>query len=120
MSIKSDVTELQSLKLEIKNLNIRKKELKEKEKILEEKIKNYLKAKDQPGVKHQGTAIILEEKEAPQRMKEKEKDMASIEILKKYGIRDSEKVLKEILSSRKGEKILKESLKIKKYKNNNQ
>lgn len=119
MSIKSDVLELEAIKAEIKNLNERKKKLKEKEKLVESKIRDFLKAKEQPGVKHQGTAIILEEKERPGPKKPKERDNDAMTVLQKYGIKDTQKVLKELMEARKGETILQQSLKIKKYKGSN-
>jgi hypothetical protein len=119
MSIKADVIELESIRSEIKLLNIRRKKLKQAEKIVEERISQYLKAKEQPGLKHQGTAVILEEKEMPGPKKNKDRDNDAISVLKKYGIQDSEKILKEILDARKGTGVLKQKLKIQKYKNSN-
>ena len=116
MSIKADVTELENIRVEIKSLNDRKKKLKEKEKVVELRIAEYLKAKDQPGVKHRGTAIIPEEKERPGPKKPKDRDNDAMQVLEKYGVQDTQKALKEILEARKGDAILKESLKIKKYK----
>ena len=116
MSIKSDVTELEIIQTEIKNLNERKKKLKDRQKTIENRIAEYLKAKDQPGVKHHGTAIILEEKERPGPKKPKERDADAMSVLERYGIKDTQKVLKEIMDARKGDVIVKESVKIKKYK----
>lgn len=118
MSIKNDVYELESIRNEIKVLNIKRKKLKEKEKQVEIRISEYLKSKEQPGVKYQGTAILLEEKEKPLPKKAKERDMDSISVLEKYGIENPDKVLKELLNARKGDKIVKESLRITKYKGN--
>jgi hypothetical protein len=119
MSIKSDVLELESIKAEIKSLNEKRKKLKEKEKIVEKRISEFLKAKEQPGVKHQGTAIILEEKELPAPKKAKERDNDAMSVLQKYGIKDTQKVLKEVMEARKGEIVTKETLRIKKYKGSN-
>jgi hypothetical protein len=117
MSIKTDVVALQEIRKEIKLLNDKKRTLKEREKNLEQKIAEYLKAKEQPGVKHQGTAIILEEKEKCGNKKAKERDIDAINVLEKHGVNDPSKVLKELLQARKGDPVLKESLKIKKYHN---
>ena len=46
MSIKSDVTELESIKNELKRLNLQRKELLKKCKTVEKRIFDYLKAKD--------------------------------------------------------------------------
>lgn len=115
MSIKADVQELKNIKEEIKSLNIRKKKLREREKMIESKISEYLKIKETPGVKFQGTAIMLEEKEARSTKKPKERDAEALVILEKNGIRNAEKVLSEILEARKGEKIVSQKIKMKKY-----
>lgn len=117
MSIKGYVSELEIIKNEIKNLNEKKKKLKNRERELMSSISDFLKAHNQPGVKHQGIALVLEEKEKHEPKKSKERDTDAMEILKKYGIQDSEKALKEIMEARKGQKILQETLKFKKIKN---
>lgn len=117
MSIKADVQELESIRAEIKSLNMRRKQLRDKEKIVETRIQDYLRAKNQPGVKHQGTAIIMEEKETRSSKKSKERDTDAMNVLERYGVRDAEKVLKEIMEARKGEPVPKTKLKISKYKN---
>ena len=116
MSIKSNVQELESIKEELKTLTRRRKVLNNRKNELEKAITNYLKEKDQTGVKHQGKAIILEEKEQRSLKKIKERDNDASEILKKYGINNAMKVLNEILDARKGEKIIKEKLVISKLK----
>lgn len=118
MSIKADVSELESIRLEIKAINDKRKKLKQQEKDVEHRISQYLKAKDQPGVKHHGTAIILEEKEHSGHKKPKERDSDAMSVLEKYGIQDTQKVLNEIMKARKGQTIIKETLKIRKLKNN--
>jgi hypothetical protein len=77
-----------------------------------------LKVKQQPGVKFQGTAIILEEKEKHASKKPKERDDDAILVLQRLGVENPEQALKDILASRKGEKIASEKLKIAKYKGN--
>jgi len=116
MSIKGDVQELESIRNEIKTLNIRRKKLKEKEKIVEARIADYLKTKDTPGVKHQGIAVILEQKETSGPKKLKDRDTDALLVLERYGIKDTQKALADIIAARKGEKIIKEKLKVQKYK----
>jgi hypothetical protein len=118
MSIKSWVTELEAIRAEIKSVGEKRKKLKNREKALMESITDFLKAHNQPGVKHQGVAVLLEEKEKHEPKKGKERDSDAMEVLKKYGIHDTEKALKEILNARKGSVILQDSLKFKKIKNN--
>ena len=116
MSIKGDVQELESIRAEIKTLNIRRKKLKEKEKIVVGRISEYLKTKDTPGVKHQGVAVILEEKETSGPKKPKDRDMDAMLVLERYGIKDTQQALADIMAARKGEKIVKPKLKVQKYK----
>ena len=117
MSIKSYVTELEAVRSELKALNDKRRKMKTREKALMENVANFLKAHNQAGVKHQGVAVILEEKEKHEPKKNKDRDVDAMEVLKKYGIQDTERALKEIMEARKGSLILQESLKFKKIKN---
>jgi len=116
MSIKADVQELDRIRLELKRLSSKRKSLKQQEQIVEARISEYLKSKDLPGVKHQGTAIILEEKEKFSRKKKKEGDSDVMDVLKKHGIEDPEKVMAEMVEARKGDSVSQSKLKIQKYK----
>jgi len=115
MSIQSYIEELKNIKAELKFLRTKIKNLKDLEKKAEIKISEFLKSKGQPGLKYQGSAIILEEKEksVPKKVKERDHDM--IEVLKNYGVSEPEKALKDITNA-KSQKVLKESLKITNYK----
>lgn len=116
MSIQANVIELKAIQIELKGLNDRRKTLKNREKQLETEIKKYLKEREQPGIKHQETVIVLEEKECNAAKKVKEQEYDSLKVLEKYGIRDPSSVLKELTMARKGPKVLKEKLKISKIK----
>lgn len=116
MSIKAYVTELEAIRVELKVLTEKRKKIKLREKALMDNIAEFLKAHNQPGVKHQGVAVILEEKEKHEPKKNKERNEDAMEVLKRYGINDTERVLKEIMEARKGPVILTESLKFKKIK----
>ncbi len=116
MSIKSDINELESIRAELKSLNLKRKKLKEKEKEAELRIAEYLKSKDTPGVKNNGVAVVLEEKEQPGPKKNKDRDLDAIVVLERHGISDPKKVLEEIMTARKGEKTIKPKVKVSKYK----
>jgi hypothetical protein len=116
MSIKSDVQELESIKAEIKSMNIRRKILKTKQEAVEKRIKDYLTSKNQQGVKHQGTAIIIEQDEKRVSKKIKDRDEEARLVLEKYGINNASQVLEELLEARKGDKVSVDKLKVKKYK----
>ena len=116
MSIQSYVQELEAIRGEIKILNEKKKKLNVRVKTLEGNISEYLKSKDQPGVKYNGKEIILERKEVPGPKKPKERDSDSLKVLEKYGIKDSSKVLEELMNARKGDLVTKDKIKVTKMK----
>jgi|TARA_Y100000389_G_scaffold114197_1_gene111388 hypothetical protein len=116
MSIKGDVIELKNINQEIKRLNDRKKTLNKRAKVVEQKIIKFLESKEQPGVKYQGTAVLVESKNSTKTKKTKERENDSISVLQKYGISNPEQVLKELLNARKGETVEKKKLKIKDLK----
>ena len=117
MSIQGKVNELNSVKNEIKKLRIRGSELRTIAKQLENEIDNYLDAKDQPGLKYKGTAIIRETK-TKRRLKNKDEQKAdAIYVLEKYGINTPDKVLEEIIESRRGSPKEHRKLIFKNYKN---
>lgn len=115
--IKSHVQELESIKLEIRKLNMQRKKLREREKKLEDEIAEFLKSKDQSGLKYNGMAFVIEEKTFSNYKKQKDKDEQCVELLRSLKINSPEKVLTKLLEVRKGETVLKEKLKIKKIKN---
>jgi predicted Zn-dependent protease len=116
MSVQSDVETLKNIQARIKILSVEMKKLRQEEKNSMERIQEFLKHKDLPGVKHQGVAIKIEEKEARERKKPKEQVMDAIAVLKKYNIDNPEKVLEELTEAKKGEPIIKEKLKLQKIK----
>ena len=63
MSIKPYLHELESLRTEIKRNNKRNSELRKRINQIEMHITSYLKNKEQNGVKYNGQAIVVEDKE---------------------------------------------------------
>jgi hypothetical protein len=116
MSIRADVQELEFLNSEMKVLRRRMKFLRDKQKATEGRIAQFLKAKEQPGVKFQGTALILEEKEKAQHKRPKDKDADTITVLERLGVENPQEALKDIIAARRGETQKTERLKVKKYK----
>lgn len=116
MSIRSWVQELQAIRAELHSLAQKRKKLKDDEKKVTENIQEYIRAKELPGVKFQGTAVVMEEKEKHGNKPNKERDADAKNVLEQYGIKDSEKVLKEILEARKGDKQPVTKLKLKRIK----
>ena len=62
MSIQGKVNELNSIQNELTVLRKRSSALRQRAKQIEQEIKDYLDAKDQPGLKYKGMAIIRETK----------------------------------------------------------
>ena len=118
MSIQGDVNELKGLEHEIKSLAKRLKMLRQRKRSVEANIAAYLHAKETPGVKHQGTAIIVEEKTKRASKSNKQRDRDAIYVLESHGIRHPERVLRELMEARKGEEIPADKIKMKKYKDN--
>jgi len=116
MSIKGDVNELKNINTEIKQLTARTRSLRQKAKSAEARILNYLKEKEQPGVKYNGTAVVIETKTKRASKKAKDREGDALQVLKDHGIHNARDVLDEILEARKGESVPNHKIKIKKLK----
>lgn len=113
MSIQSYFNQLKSLQIELKRLNLLSKKVRKEMNETKKTIAEYLREKDQPGVKYHGEAIILQQKPKRVYKTKKDKDEDAIRILEKYGISNPREALEEILDSRKGEEVAVEDIKIK-------
>lgn len=102
-------TEIQKRNKDLQKLRIRKRNL-------EKEIYLYTSSNNLPGVKHNGRAILVEEKSSHARKKKSEQQQASISILQKYGINNPEIVLNELLTARQGEEISIPKVKVKAIK----
>jgi hypothetical protein len=116
MSVSASVDELKSLRAEVKLLNKKRRKINDRIKVLEAKFEEFCKAKNIPGVKNNGEAIRVEEKEVPGRKKEKDKDNDTFELLKKEGIENPKDLWEKIKSARQGELVSKKKVDIKKIK----
>jgi ABC-type dipeptide/oligopeptide/nickel transport system ATPase component len=116
MSIQGKVNELNSMKIELKSNRVRGTLLRKRIKMIEQEINNYLEAKDQPGLKYKGTAIIREvvEKRPMKRKSDARND--AIYVLERYGIHNPEKVFDEIMDARRSSPTEQSKLTFKKYK----
>lgn len=110
--IRSDMETLKNINTEIARLTENIKKLKLDGKKTEQRIMVYLEEKKQRGVKlpedQSGNKVgyFIETKQKVLPKPEKEKNLSSIEILKNNNVKNPEKVLEEILKSRKGDKIV--------------
>ena len=75
----------------------------------------FLEKNAQAGVKYRGTEFIANDRVRRGRRKKKDHEKDSADILKKYGIRNSDQVAREILEAIKGEAKDDKVLKITKY-----
>lgn len=111
MLIQDDMMTLRSMNTEISRLQALVKELKTKAKIIENRIITYLDEKKQKGVKlpddnsGKKTGFMLQTAHKTLPQTEKERKKKSLELLKNNGVSNPEKVLEELLKTRKGEKI---------------
>jgi len=115
--IKSYVNELNQIKDEIKHVSTHLRILRKKSKQMEQYIIDYLKQKDQPGVKYDNTAIILESKPIRTSKKKSEIEEDAIRVLEEHGIDNPQVVLQELLEARRGYERDQDKIKIKKIKN---
>jgi hypothetical protein len=113
MSISGLVTELNSINAEIKRTSNILKTLRQKKGEVEHNIVEFLREKDQPGVKFQGKAVILETKPVRLSKKKADREADSIRIISRYVDDNPEQVLNEILEARKGEQQEVSKIKIK-------
>lgn len=113
MSIKVYVDELKQINAEIKRNNITNKNLRQRAKELENNITEYLKTKDHPGIKYNGQAIILENKEQHLTKKKKDREKDVLSLLESFGIQNPEEAYKQLENVKKGEAIEKHKLRFK-------
>lgn len=112
MSIQANVQELKEINTEIKRLRGVASELKKRAEIIKKSIIEYLNEKEQPGLRDNNTALIIENK--PKRLGKSKKDIEkdSLKILQENGISNAADVLKEILKARSGGEVQIQQIKI--------
>ena len=116
MSIVNFINELQSIKLAITKHNQENASLRKRAKIIEQQITEYLESKDQPGVKFQDTAIIVDKQQKYSYKSKKDTEEDSLKILEDHGISNPKEILQELFYARKGNEIETTKIKIKKIK----
>ena len=114
MSIQGELNEIYQINQEMKRLNVELKELRKRKKELEKAVSTYIKANELPGIKHNGTAILIDEKVTRAPRSIKDRDMDTLRVLKDSGISNPEEVWSKIQEARKGQEIIVDKLKIKK------
>ena len=112
MSIQANVQELKEINKEIKRLRGVTSELRKRGEILKKSIIEYLNEKEQPGLRDNNTALIIENK--PKKLGKSKKDIEkdSLKVLQEHGISNPADVLKEILKARQGDQVQIQQIKI--------
>ena len=90
--------------------------LRKRSKVIEQNITEYLESKDQPGVKFQDTAIVVDKRPKWSYKSKKDTEEDSLRILEDYGVSNAKEVLDELSKARKGNEIETKKIKIKKIK----
>jgi len=116
MSIKHYIDELSKIKAEIKYNNEKNKTLRKRASELENSISEYLKAKQQEGLKYNGKAIIMEKKDKYSFKPKKDKKTDSILFLQGLGVENPEKAYEDLINCQKGDLFLSEKLSFKNIK----
>jgi len=114
MSIKNDIVELDQINTEIKRLYTEMRVLRKRAKNIEDRILIYLKEKDQPGLKYNNTAVVVENKDRALPKKKSESEHDIIRVLRDNGVDDPLSVYKQINEAKKGEIVEKQKLRFKK------
>ena len=115
LTIKQMMSELNTLKLEIKNRRTDLKKLTDRVKDINEKISAFLKEKNQPGIKDQsqGIAIISKKVKRVVRKKKKDEKDETMNVLRPFMSDDkAQRIFNELKESKKGETVDKDVLEI--------
>jgi len=115
MSIQEDIKILTELNKEISRLSTQINKLRKDAKEINNRITEYIKAKDQIGVKYEGSAFILDRKTRPVAKPKKVKEQDYIQVIEQYGIENPKGFLEELLKAGQVEKEV-TKLKIQKLK----
>lgn len=112
MSIQSDLDELNSINIEINRLQTIIKQYKKQKDSIEQRVITFLKNQETHGVRYNDKAVLLENKEYRNKKKKTEKlnDIAS--VLNSYGIKRSDKLIKDIIEAQRGKTCTNDKLKI--------
>ena len=113
MSIRAYVDELDTINKEISANNARNRNLRRRLKEVERNITEYLRAKDQNGLKYNGEAIILERKERRPAKNKKSKQEDLINLLRDLGVDDPIEAYDRVVDVQRGDPIEKFNLKVK-------
>lgn len=115
-TIQSDVSELKNINTEIKRLQTETKKLKKRAQEIEKSIITYLNEKEQPGVKYQNTAIIVENKTKKILKSKKDIENNTFRILQENGVHNAKEIMDKINEGKKSEEIQMQKVKLQNLK----
>ena len=116
MSIKSYLSELDSINNELERIKNLQKKLKDKKALIEENIQDWFIKNCQTSITYNGKVISVNNTTSSKRKKKAQKIEDINDILKKYGIHNNKKIVSELFDVNKGNKIQTTKLNFKKNK----
>ena len=117
MSIKSQIDELDKIQNEIKRNNALNKTLRQRANEIELNISAYLHEKNEPGLKYNGKAIIVESREKRTQKSKKDKREDVVTYLENLGLENPGSIYDKILDVQKRSPKAETKIKVKKLKN---
>jgi len=111
--IQGSLKELVEITKELKLTSDKAKELRVQKKELEQQINEYLKFRDQPGIKYGSLIIFAEEKQKRVTKKKKVKEADTVKLLESAGVKNPKEFYQTMIESFKGEKTTVDSIKMK-------
>lgn len=100
--IKAILEELKNTAIELKEVNKHARELRARKKELEADVIKFLEDNEQPGLRFANVVFISSEKKKRAYKKKADKIGDASAVLDKYGVKDSKKVLEEVLEATRG------------------
>ena len=117
MSIKTQIDELEKIQNEIKRNNSLNKTLRQRANEIESNISAYLHEKNEPGLKYNGKAIIVERREKRSQKSKKDKRDDVVTYLENLGLENPSTVYEKILDVQKRSPKAETKIKVKKLRN---
>jgi uncharacterized protein (DUF3084 family) len=105
------MSELSSISEELKRLNAHRRKLLARKKQLEAKVLEVLDKQKQSGVKYKGQQWQTTERNIRGRKKLVEQKQDGLAVLQKYGVRNGELILEEVMKAMKNEAVPQKRLK---------
>jgi hypothetical protein len=102
MSVHQYMSELDSLNKELTRLNKQLRDVRKQKEDIVNKVIEYLEKSGKSGIRYNGVVVSLQKDIKRDRKKMGEKKMDCKGVLEKYGIRNSDKMVEEIIESQKG------------------